>query len=42
MPTPADSPIITVFMVVLFVLGVLYNNWLAMFRDWIKQKVSET
>lgn len=41
MPTPGDRPIITVFVAVLFVLGLLSQGWLLNIRDFIKAKVSE-
>jgi hypothetical protein len=42
MRTPGkDRPIITVMLSVLFVVGLLYKNWLGQIRDWIEAKVSQ-
>lgn len=40
MPGPTDNPIITLMVALLFVLGVLYKNWVVEMRDWISSKVS--
>lgn len=38
----ADRPILTSAMVGLFVLGMLYKNWLGQIKQWIHDKVAES
>jgi hypothetical protein len=40
MPTPGDHPFVTTAIVILFVVGLLYKNWVVEIRDWIEDKVS--
>jgi hypothetical protein len=41
MKAPRDNPIITTAVVGLFVLGMLYKNFLGQIKQWIHDKVAE-
>jgi hypothetical protein len=40
-PRAGDQPIVTLLVATLFVMGLLYKNWIGEIRDWIETKVAE-
>jgi hypothetical protein len=40
MPGAGDHPFVTTAIAILFVVGLLYKNWVVEIRDWIEDKVS--
>lgn len=42
MKAPSNNGIVTATVVILFVLGMLYQNWIGQIREWIHAKVAES
>ena len=38
---PTSHPFVTTAIAILFVVGLLYKNWVIEIRDWIEMKVSQ-